>query len=131
MTTENNQENRQYITPDCYVIPEQRVIVNQDKVSKRLAEQPWRLLNCLLKNPGKVSPYKTMKIEIWGDPVHENLKVGILLRRIKLAMQEVGIDEATFYSIFQMVLGKGYRFKPQLPPAPGGKKKKGELSGKA
>ena len=130
MTTDKEQENRQYISQDCYVIPAQRVIVNQGKVSKKIPPQPWKALNCLLKNPGRVSSYKNIKIEVWGDPVHENLKVGILIRRIKFYMREIGIDEETFNSFFQMVLGRGYRFTPQLPSAAGGKRRKGNRAKK-
>lgn len=79
----------------------------------RLTPTEWRILECLLRNPGKLVTREVLLREVWG-PHHTNdsgylrLYVGQLRKKLEIvpAIPRYLLTEA----------GMGYRFAPDAPP---------------
>ena len=117
-----NQEVIFYITDSCYVVPQRYVLVNNGKQSERLADLPWKLLNCLMRHQDTKVEYDRIYIEVWGDPYHDSGDVATVMHRLRQYFKKIGVDDEDLKDVFQTFRGDGLLFTPrktQVPPLGG------------
>lgn len=113
-----NHEEVFYITESCYVIPQRYVLVNHDKQSERLADLPWKLLDCLMRHQDTKVKYDRIYVEVWGDPYHDSGDVATIMHRLKKYFRDIGVDDDELKEVFQTFRGDGLLFTPHKPLRP-------------
>jgi len=74
----------------------------------------FRILHFFMTHPGRIFSRARLLDEIWGDHVFvEERTVDVHIRRLRQALAPGGYD-----ALIETVRGVGYRFRPEVPPAP-------------
>jgi len=113
MTPEKREiDHKWYITGECFVDPDQHILVNNGSATPRLGDLPWRLLECLMSQPNIIVQYQTISQYVWNDSEHISAQISQVLLRIKHYCRDIGVEDKEFNEAFEHILGEGIRFNP-------------------
>ena len=113
MTPEKREiDLKWYITKECFVDPDQHILINNGSVTSRLGDIPWRLLECLMSQPNIIVHYQTISQYVWNDLDHTSAHISQVLIRVKQACRSNGVVDKELDMAFEHVPREGIRFNP-------------------
>lgn len=82
--------------------------LSKNGIRIRLADQPFRILVALLRNPGELVTREELRQILWGDDVAGDFEQG--LNRSVNKVREALCDTAVNPRYVETLPGRGYRF---------------------
>ncbi|WP_382308138.1 response regulator [Herbiconiux sp. UC225_62] len=88
-----------------------------DRTAIRLTPTEWKILELLIRNPGRLVTHQELLTEVWGT--HLVKETGYL--RLYIGQLRKKLEAEPSHPVhFLTEAGMGYRFVPDAAPAPGG-----------